>query len=49
MPVLDTRLDTRNEAFQQNKAEMLEALDEIQALLDEAAKGGGPEAMARLA
>ena len=49
MPVLDTRLDTRDAAFQQNKAEMLEALDEIQALLNEAAKGGGPEAMARLA
>ena len=49
MPVLDTRLDTRDAAFQQNKAKMLETLDEIQALLDEAAKGGGPEAAARLA
>ena len=49
MPVLETKLDTRDDAFQRNRQDMLEALEEIQALLDEAAQGGGPEARARLA
>ena len=49
MPVLDTKLDVKDEAFQHNRRDMLEALKEIQALLDEAAQGGGPEAGARLA
>ncbi len=49
MPVLDTKLDVKDEAFQRNRRDMLEALEEIQALLDEAAQGGGPEAGARLA
>ena len=49
MAVLETRLDTSDAAFQQNRRDMLEALAEIQALLDEAAEGGGPEARARLA
>ena len=49
MPVLDTKLDVKDEAFQRNRRDMLEALEEIQTLLDEAAQGGGPEAGARLA
>ena len=49
MPVLDTKLVVKDEAFQRNRRNMLEALEEIQALLDEAAQGGGPEAGARLA
>lgn len=49
MPVLESKLDTRDEVFQRNKADMDASLDEIQALLDEAAQGGGPEAMERLA
>ena len=49
MPVLDTKLDAKDEAFQRNRRDMLQALEEIQALLDEAAQGGGPEARARLA
>ncbi|NOX50205.1 MAG: acyl-CoA carboxylase subunit beta [Gammaproteobacteria bacterium] len=49
MPVLESKLDTRSEAFAQNKADMFETLDEMQVLLDEAAQGGGEEALARLA
>ncbi|NKB98489.1 MAG: acyl-CoA carboxylase subunit beta [Pseudomonadales bacterium] len=49
MPVLESKLDTRDESFQKNKSDMAETLGEIQALLDEAAEGGGEEAMARLA
>ncbi len=49
MPVLESKLDPRDERFVENKSDMLETLVEIQALLDEAAEGGGPEAMARLA
>ncbi|TNF88059.1 MAG: acyl-CoA carboxylase subunit beta [Gammaproteobacteria bacterium] len=49
MPVLGSSLDTRGEAFARNRADMEEALEELRALLDEAAEGGGPEAAARLA
>ena len=49
MPVLESQLDTRDEVFQQNKSDMVETLGEIQALLDEAAEGGGEEARQRLA
>ena len=48
MPVLESKLDTRSDAFKQNKADMLETLDELQQLYDEAAEGGGEEAVARL-
>ena len=48
MPILDSRLDRGSEAFAQNRQEMLEALEEMQALLAEAAQGGGEEAVARL-
>ena len=49
MPVLESKLETRDEVFQRNLGDMRETLDELQALYDEAAEGGGPEAMARLA
>ncbi len=49
MPILESKLDVRGPAFQRNRADMLAALDEIQALLDQAAEGGGAEARARLA
>lgn len=49
MPVLESKLDTADSAFLQNKADMLETLGEVQGLLDEAAAGGGEEAIARLA
>lgn len=48
MPILESRLDTRSEAFQQNKADMLEMLATIDDLLTEASRGGGAEAMERL-
>ena len=49
MPVLQSTLDVRSEAFQQNRSDMQEALDVLDGLQAEAAGGGGPEAMARLA
>jgi len=49
MAVLQSTLDIRTEAFQQNRSDMLEALDVLDGLQKQAAEGGGPEAMARLA
>jgi acetyl-CoA carboxylase carboxyltransferase component len=49
MPVLQSTLDVRSEAFQQNRSDMQEALEVLDGLQAEAAEGGGPEAMARLA
>ncbi|MEM7077080.1 MAG: acyl-CoA carboxylase subunit beta [Pseudomonadota bacterium] len=49
MPVLESKLDTRAETFVQNKADMVEELEMLQKLLDEAAEGGGEEAITRLA
>ncbi len=49
MPVLQSTLDVRSEAFQQNRSDMQDALDVLDGLQAEAAEGGGPEAMARLA
>ncbi len=48
MPVLESKLDTRSDIFQQNKLDMLKTLDYIDELLDEASQGGGEEARARL-
>jgi len=48
MPVLESKLDTRSDIFQQNKLDMLKTLDYIDELLDEASQGGGEEAIARL-
>ena len=41
MPVLGSKLDSRSEAFQQNRADMLEMLDTIEELHEEAARGAG--------
>ena len=49
MPILESKLNTRDEAFVQNKADLDAQLVVLQQLLDEAAEGGGEEARARLA
>ncbi len=48
MPVLESKLDTRSEIFQQNKSDILKMLAYINELLEEAAQGGGDEAISRL-
>ena len=48
MPVLESKLDTRSDAYQGNRADMLEMLGVADALLEEAAQGGGEEAIKRL-
>ncbi len=48
MPVLESKLDTRSEVFQQNLSDMQERLNQLQELYDEATEGGGEEAMVRL-
>ena len=48
MPELESKLDTRSEEYQQNRADMLEMLGTLDELYAEAAEGGGEEAMARL-
>ena len=47
-PPLPSSLDTGAEAFARNRADMLEHLEVIDELLDEAEAGGGPEAMDRM-
>jgi acetyl-CoA carboxylase carboxyltransferase component len=48
-PPLRSRLDPRTEEFQQNRTAMLEKLEEIERLHDEAEQGGGPAHHERLA
>ena len=48
MAVLESRLDVRSDAYRENRARMLEAIAQLDALYAEAAEGGGDEAMARL-
>ncbi|MED5582501.1 MAG: carboxyl transferase domain-containing protein [Pseudomonadota bacterium] len=48
MPILNSKLDKKDSVFQQNKSDMLETLDELQGLYDQAAQGGGEEAVSRL-
>ncbi len=48
-PPLRSSLDSRTPEFQQNRDAMLEKLEEIEALLDEAELGGGPHHHERLA
>jgi acetyl-CoA carboxylase carboxyltransferase component len=48
MPVIETKLDARSEPYARNRAEMLEALGELDALYEQAALGGGEEALARM-
>ncbi|MGH2475835.1 MAG: acyl-CoA carboxylase subunit beta, partial [Candidatus Limnocylindrales bacterium] len=47
-PPWPSTLDTRGEAFERNRAEMLEQLAVIDELLDEADAGGGPAAAERM-
>jgi acetyl-CoA carboxylase carboxyltransferase component len=48
-PPLRSNLDPRTPVFQENRAAMLEKLEEIDKLLDQAEAGGGPEHHERLA
>ena len=48
MAVLESRLDIRSDGYRDNRARMLDALAQLDALYAEAAEGGGAEAMARL-
>jgi acyl-CoA carboxylase subunit beta len=48
VPVLETRLDTSADIYQANKKDMLEAIEQMQALLDEATLGGGEASTERL-
>jgi acetyl-CoA carboxylase carboxyltransferase component len=48
-PPLRSRLDSRSPEFEENRAAMLEKLEEIDRLLDEAEAGGGPAHHERLA
>ena len=48
MQVIQSHLNTRSEEFQQNREDMLELLAYLDVLHQEAAEGGGEEAMARL-
>ena len=47
-PPLVSAVDTASETFARNRADLLEQLEEIARLLDEAEAGGGPDRMARL-
>jgi acetyl-CoA carboxylase carboxyltransferase component len=47
-PPLPSSVDTTSEQFLRNRADMLEQLEVIDRLLDEADAGGGPKAMERL-
>ena len=48
MPVIESKLDLRSDQFAQNRTHMLEALDELDKLLAQAAQGGGEETLVRL-
>ncbi len=48
MPVLESKLDTRSDIFQKNRTDMIDMISTIDELLEEAARGGGEEAMERL-
>ena len=48
MTVIESKLDTRSQMYAQNRAQMLEMLRELDALHEQAARGGGEEAHARL-
>lgn len=48
MAQLESRLDVRSDEFKRNRADMLEMLATLEALQQEAGKGGGAEALERL-
>jgi hypothetical protein len=43
MPVLESSLDVRSAAFARNREDMLDLLQTVDELLQEASEGGGPE------
>jgi acetyl-CoA carboxylase carboxyltransferase component len=47
-PPLPSSLDTASETFERNRADMIEQLDVLSELLDQAEAGGGPAAMDRM-
>jgi acetyl-CoA carboxylase carboxyltransferase component len=48
MPVLETSLDVKSDAFVRNRVDMIEMIGTLETLQSEAAEGGGEEALARL-
>ena len=48
MAVLESQLDMRSDAYRENRAGMLDMLARLDELYEEAARGGGEEAMTRL-
>ena len=48
MAVLESQLDVRSDGYRENHTGMLEMLAQLDELYEEAARGGGAEAMARL-
>ena len=48
MAVIESRLDIRSDAYRENRERMLGTLARLDKLYEEAARGGGEEAMARL-
>lgn len=48
MPVLESKVDTRSAAYRQNRGDMLEMLEVLDGLHQEAGRGGGAEAIDRL-
>lgn len=46
-PPLPSAVDTASEAFRRNRADMLEQIEVVDGLLDEAGAGGGPQRMER--
>ncbi len=48
MAVLESQLDVRSDAYRENRAGMLDMLARLDELYQEAARGGGEEAMTRL-
>src|SRR5215204_4000883 len=47
-PPLRSAVDASSDTFRQNRDDMLEQLAAIEALLDQAEAGGGPDAMGRM-
>ena len=48
MPILESKLDLRSEDYQRNRGDMLEMIETMDGLLEEAGRGGGAEAIERL-
>jgi len=48
MQTIKSKLDTRTEEYQKNREDMLEMLGKVDELLEEASRGGGEEAIARM-